>query len=64
MRPADINRARRALEHLDMANTQLAGIKWDNLTGQDYALKQSLVLKIQAARWTAEDFIRIGGGQL
>lgn len=64
MRPADINRARRALEHLDAASTQLAGIKWDNLTGQDYALKQSVVRKIQEAKWSAEDFIRIGGGQL
>lgn len=64
MRPADVNRAKRALEHLEAAQTQLNSIKWDNLTGQDYALKRSLTDKIQEAKWAAEDFIRIGGGNL
>lgn len=64
MRPADINRAHRALEHIEAALKQLDGIKWENLTNQDYEMKQSVVRRLQDAKWSAEDFIRIGGGKV
>jgi hypothetical protein len=64
MRPADINRAKRALDHLEAAMTQLRSIKYENLSGQDYTLKQSVVRQIQEAKWVTEDFIRIGGGEV
>ena len=41
MRQPDINRARRALEHVEAAMTQLEGIKWENVSGDEYTLKQS-----------------------
>ena len=64
MRPADINRAKRALDHLEAAMTQLQSIKWENLSSQDYTLKQSVVRHIQESKWAAEAFIRIGGGKV
>ena len=63
MRPADINRARRVLDHIQEARKTLDTIKYENLSGQDYALKRSVVQRLQEAQWTAEDFIRIGGGE-
>lgn len=64
MRPADINRAHRALEHIDAAMKQLDGIKWENCPSQDYDLKLSVVHRLQDARYAAEDLIRIGGGEV
>lgn len=64
MRPADINRAKKALEHIKAAQTLIHSIKWENLTGQDYALKQTLDNHLLACQWSAEDFIRIGGGEV
>lgn len=44
--------------------TQLQSIKWENLSSQDYTLKQSVVRHIQESKWAAEAFIRIGGGKV
>ena len=64
MRPADINRAKKALEHIKAAQTLISNIKWVNLPGDEYGIKQSLVNHLLATKWSAEDLIRIGGGQI
>ena len=52
------------MDHLEAAMTQLQSIKWENLSSQDYTLKQSVVRHIQESKWAAEAFIRIGGGKV
>lgn len=64
MRPADINRAKKCLEHIKAAQTLLDSIKWENLGERESALKQSVVGHLIETKWTAEDLIRIGGGEV
>ena len=62
MRQPDINRAKRALEHVEAAMTLLESIKWENVSGEEYTLKQSCnrLLKEGAACCTcAEDVLRL-----
>lgn len=64
MRPADINRARKALEHIKAAQTLLNSIKWENIGAQESAVRSSVLNHIIQTKWTAEDLIRIGGGEV
>lgn len=64
MRQPDINRARRALEHVEAAMTQLEGIKWENISGEEYTLKQSCNRLLKDSEGTIQDLIRIGGGKV
>ena len=64
MRQPDINRARRALEHVEAAMTQLEGIKWENVSGDEYTLKQSCNRLLKDSEGTRQDLIRIGGGKV
>lgn len=64
MRQPDINRARRALEHVEAAMTQLEGIKWENISGDEYTLKQSCNRLLKDSEGTIQDLIRIGGGKV
>lgn len=64
MRQPDINRARRALEHVEAAMTQLEGIKWENVSGDEYTLKQSCNRLLKDSEGTIQDLIRIGGGKV
>lgn len=64
MRQPDINRARRALEHVEAAMTQLEGIKWENISGEEYTLKQSCNRLLKDSEGSIQDLIRIGGGKV
>lgn len=64
MRPADINRAKKCLEHLKAADTLLHSIKWENVSSLESEIIRSLVDNIQVCRWKAEDIIRLGGGEV
>lgn len=64
MRPADINRARYALQFVEEAQKRLEALKWDNLGAQEYTLRQSCQRQLTDVKSTIEDLIRIGGGKL
>ena len=64
MRQPDINRAKRALEHVEAAMTLLESIKWENVSGEEYTLKQSCNRLLKDTEGTIQDLVRIGGGKV
>ena len=64
MRPADINRTKRALDHIDRAMKQMDGIRYENVSSEEYTLRQSVNRHLQDTKWVMEDLVRIGGGTL
>ena len=64
MRQPDINRAKRALEHVEAAMTLLESIKWENVSGEEYTLKQSCNRLLKDTEGTIQDLVRIGGGKI
>ena len=64
MRPADINRALKAREHLKAAQTLIDNIKWEKITLPEDAQRMVLKESLRGTMWQMEDFIRIGGGKV
>lgn len=59
MRQADINRVRKAKEHLKAATTILSNIKWENRSNmEDHFIKESKRY-IQSADYYLDDIINI-----
>lgn len=55
MRQADINRAKRAEEHLHAARTLLSNIKWENVSNLEYHFIQDCKDYIQSADFCLTD---------
>lgn len=64
MKPADINRTKRALDHIERAQKQMDGIRWDNISYDETTLKQGINRHLQDTKKVMETLIRIGGGTL
>lgn len=59
MRQADINRVRKAKEHLKAATTMLTNIKWENRSNmEDHCIKDAKGY-IQSADYSLDDIINI-----
>lgn len=59
MRPADINRVKRAKEHLKAAATVLSSIKWENTTLMESELIQKSKDEMRDADGYLDDIINI-----
>lgn len=59
MRQPDINRARKALQHIEAARTVLGNIKWENVTTQEYELKQQALFNMETVTFYLNDMLNI-----
>lgn len=59
MRQADINRVKKAKEHLKAATTILSNIKWENTTYNESHFIQDSKQYIQSADYCLDDIINI-----
>lgn len=59
MRQADINRVKKAREHLKAATTILSSIKWENLTGMEDMMIIQSKDSIKVADMHLDDIINI-----
>lgn len=57
MRPADINRVKKAKEHLKAATTLLTSIKWENVSAMEYDFILQTKGAIRDADWHLDDIL-------
>ena len=60
MRPADENRVKKAIAHLEAAQTVLESIKYENLDSMQAHFRSSAYENIQNTKWNLEDLLRYG----
>ena len=60
MRPADENRVKKAIAHLEAAKTVLESIKYENLDSMQARFRSSAYENIQNTKWNLEDLLRYG----
>lgn len=59
MRPADINRVKKAREHLKAATTILTSIKWENVSAMEYDFIMQSKVAIRDADGHLADILNI-----
>lgn len=59
MRQADINRVKKAKEHLKAATTLLSNIKWENITMMEFGFIVKAKEAIRDADYHLDDIIKI-----
>lgn len=59
MRQADINRVKKAKEHLKAATTLLCNIKWENVTGMEDLYMEQSKISLQDAGRSLESIIKL-----
>lgn len=62
MRTADINRIKKARNHIKDIQMLLAGIKWENVTSKEWDLVGSANDKAQELGWALGDIQTVGEG--
>lgn len=60
MRAPDLNRVKRAQEHLNAAKTQLRSIKWENITYGEYELLLKALDKAKELDFRLQDIVTVG----
>ena len=60
MRPADENRVKKAIAHLDAARTILESVKYENLAGMQCNFRRSAYDNIQNTKWNLQDILNYG----
>lgn len=60
MRAPDLNRVKRAQEHLDAAKTQLRSIKWENISVGEYELLRKALDEAKELDFRLQDIVTVG----
>lgn len=60
MRAPDLNRVKRAQEHLNAAKTQLRSIKWENITYGEYELLLKALDEAKELDFRLQDIVTVG----
>ena len=60
MRAPDLNRVKRAQEHLNAAKTQLRSIKWENISVGEYELLRKALDEAKELDFRLQDIVTVG----
>ena len=60
MRAPDLNRVKRAQEHLNAAKTQLRSIKWENVSIGEYELLRKALDEAKELDYRLQDIVTVG----
>lgn len=60
MRAPDLNRVKRAQEHLNAAKTQLRSIKWENISVSEYELLRKALDETKELDYRLQDIVTVG----